>query len=181
MRSTVRRRVFGFDVAIKLAAERGIRAETAADKDVIALDLIAVLGHLHLAADQADIADVMLRAGMRAAGQMDIDRRVELRRALRTIARSPRHGAWYRRRRACSRHCRCRRPGRRGSRSLSWSGPSASIAASAARPASATPEIKRFCQTVRRISPSPNSRRSWRARASAPRVSLPTGSTTPIQ
>jgi len=41
---------------------------------VITLDLLFTL--LHLAGKQADIADVMLRAGMMAAGQMDIHRRV---------------------------------------------------------------------------------------------------------
>ena len=57
-----------------------------------------------------------------AAGEMDIDRPVERRRAPRTIARSPRRGAWCRRRRTCSRHCRCRRQGRRGSRWPAWQG-----------------------------------------------------------
>ena len=44
-----------------------------------------------------------------------------------------------------------------------------------------TPEIRRFCQTVRRISPSPNSR----AISASPRICAtvirPTGTTTPIQ
>ena len=71
------RRVLGLDVAIDLAADRGLRAEAAADLDVIALDRVAVLGGLHLAGQQPDIADVMLRAGIRAAGEMDVDRAVE--------------------------------------------------------------------------------------------------------
>ncbi len=45
------RRILGFDVVINLAAAGGVRAEAAADDDVIALDLIAVLGHLDLGAD----------------------------------------------------------------------------------------------------------------------------------
>ena len=72
------RRILGLDVAIDLAAERGVRPETAADIDVIALDRIGVLADLDLAGEQADIADVMLRAGMMAAGEMDIDRPVEI-------------------------------------------------------------------------------------------------------
>ncbi len=72
------RRILGFDVVINLAAAGGVRAETAADMDVIALDLIAVFRHLHLGADEADVADVMLRAGIRAAGEMDVERAVEL-------------------------------------------------------------------------------------------------------
>src|ERR1039458_6064701 len=71
------RRVYRLDVAIELAAERGIRAEAAADQQVIALDRVAVLGLLDLASEQADLTDEMLRAGMMAAGQMDIDWRVE--------------------------------------------------------------------------------------------------------
>ena len=77
MRSTVARRVLRRDVAIELAAERGVRPEAAADQNVIALDRIVVLARLNLAGEQADLADEMLRAGVMAAGQMDIDRRVE--------------------------------------------------------------------------------------------------------
>ncbi len=126
--------------------------------DVVALDLVAVLGDLHLGADEPDVADVMLRAGIRTAGEVDVDRAVELHARSRTNARSPRRDAWCWTLRACSRHCRCRRRGRRGSkspwskaRSLRWR------ASAAATRSSATPEIRRFCQTVRRISPSPNS------------------------
>src|SRR5580704_1477033 len=72
------RRIIGFDVVKNLAAAGGVGAKTAADVDVIALDLIAVLGHLHLGANEADVADVMLRAGIRAAGEMDVERAVEL-------------------------------------------------------------------------------------------------------
>ncbi len=51
------RRVLRLDVAIELAAERRLRAEAAADQHVIALDRIGVLVHLHLAGEQADLAD----------------------------------------------------------------------------------------------------------------------------
>ena len=71
------RRVLRLDVAIKLAPERGIGPEAAADQHVIALDRVGLLVLLHLAGEQADLGDEMLRAGMMAAGQMDVDRRVE--------------------------------------------------------------------------------------------------------
>src|SRR5262249_16774291 len=68
----------GLDVAIKLAAEHGVRAEPAADQDVIAFDLLAVLGFLHFAGEQPDFADEVLGAGVMAPGEMDVDRRVDL-------------------------------------------------------------------------------------------------------
>ena len=77
MRSTVFGASSRLDVAIEFAAERGIGAEAAADQDVIALDRVALLGLLHLAGEQPDFADEMLRAGMMAAGEMDVDRPVE--------------------------------------------------------------------------------------------------------
>ena len=66
------RRVGGGHVGFDQPANRSLVGVTAADVDVIALDLIAVLVHRNLRADQADIADVMLRAGIRAAGEMDV-------------------------------------------------------------------------------------------------------------
>src|ERR1700733_5763851 len=71
------RHVGGDDVAVKLAAERRVRAKAAADKDVIALDRIGVLVRQHLARQQSDFRNVMLRARVMAAGQMNVDRRVE--------------------------------------------------------------------------------------------------------
>src|SRR5580700_130115 len=71
------RRVLRLDVAVDLAAERRVRPETAADEHVIALDRVAVLADLHLAGEQADLADEVLGAGMVAAGEVDIDRRVD--------------------------------------------------------------------------------------------------------
>src|SRR5215471_7564711 len=71
------RRVFGDNVAIEFAAERGVWAEAAADENVIPLDRIVVFVRLDLAGEQSDLRHKMLRAGMVAAGQMNIDRRVE--------------------------------------------------------------------------------------------------------
>src|SRR5262249_21665989 len=68
---------FGDNVAIEFAAERGVWAEAAADENVIPLDRIVVFVRLDLAGEQSDLRHKMLRAGMVAAGQMNIDRRVE--------------------------------------------------------------------------------------------------------
>src|SRR5262245_16760810 len=71
------RRALRLDVAIKLATERRMRTEAAADEDVVALDCIAVVGDLHLARQEADLADEMLRTGMMATGEVDVDRSIE--------------------------------------------------------------------------------------------------------
>src|SRR5579863_6447133 len=66
------------DFTMDLARQRGVGPEAAAHQNVVALDLLAVLGLLHFASQQPDVADIVLRAGMMAAGQVDVDRRVEL-------------------------------------------------------------------------------------------------------
>src|SRR5688572_11505771 len=70
-------RVGRLHVTEELAAERRIRTEAAADMDMIALDRIGILADLDLAGDQPDVADVVLRAGMMASGEMDVDRRLQ--------------------------------------------------------------------------------------------------------
>ena len=72
------RRVLGLEVVIDLLPDISMRAKAAAREQMIALDGIDILADVNLGGDQADIADVMLRAGMVAAGQMDIKRRIEL-------------------------------------------------------------------------------------------------------
>src|SRR6266540_1192313 len=72
------RRVLGFDVAVKLTAKRGIGAEAAANVDVVALDRVALFGRLQLGAEKPDVSDVMLGAGVGTAGEVDVDRAVEL-------------------------------------------------------------------------------------------------------
>lgn len=62
-------------VAPQLAAERALVAGAAADHHAIALDHVVALRDLD--AEQADIADIVLGAGMRAAGEVDVDRLVE--------------------------------------------------------------------------------------------------------
>src|SRR6478609_3635963 len=69
------RRVACLDVTVKFAAERGVGAEAAADQHVIALDRIVAL--LNLAGEQADFGNEMLCARVMAAGEMDVDRRIE--------------------------------------------------------------------------------------------------------
>src|SRR5216684_2918472 len=71
------RRVLRPEVVIDLLPDIGIRAEASTGEKVIALYGVALLAVRHLGADQADIADVMLRAGMMAAGQMNIERGVD--------------------------------------------------------------------------------------------------------
>ena len=183
MRSIDVRRVVGLDVAKQLARQRRVRAEAAADQDVIALDGVAVLRDRHLAGDQADVADVVLRAGMMAAGEMDVHRRVELDArlapardllgmALGVGGGEPAAGVAGAGDQAGADRARL---GGKAERLDRAPRPAATLSAG-------TPEISRFCQTVSRISPSPRSLRDLRpARASASPVSLPTGSTTPIQ
>jgi hypothetical protein len=59
------------------AAAGGVRPKTAADVNVIAFDLIAVFGNLDLGAKEPDVADIVLGAGIRAAGEVNVHRRVE--------------------------------------------------------------------------------------------------------
>jgi len=70
----------GRDVAADLAAERQLRAAAAADNHVIPLGLRIVAGaaEVDLGGEEADIADIMLRAGIGAAGQVDVERLVEV-------------------------------------------------------------------------------------------------------
>src|SRR5262252_8003415 len=71
------RRILGFDVVVDLRRNRRVSAESAADVNVVAFDRVAVFGCLHFAGEQADVADVMLRAGMMASGKMDVDGAIE--------------------------------------------------------------------------------------------------------
>src|SRR5947208_6812495 len=72
------RRVCSVDIAVQLPPQALIRTEAAADMDVIALDGVAVLRDRHPGPEQADVADIVLGAGIRAAGKMDVDRDVKL-------------------------------------------------------------------------------------------------------
>ena len=69
---------FGAHVHEDLARQSDVHAGAAANQHVVALDRVAVVVDRHLAGDQADVADIVLRAGMMAAGEMDVHGRVEL-------------------------------------------------------------------------------------------------------
>src|SRR3977135_2775371 len=72
------RRVLGLEIMKDLLPDIGLRTEPAAGEQVIALDRIVALAGRHFRRDQADIADVVLRAGMVAAGQMDVERLIDI-------------------------------------------------------------------------------------------------------
>src|SRR5207237_8133814 len=80
------RRVFRLEVVIDLLPHIGIRTKAAAGKQMIALDRINILADINLRRDQPDIADVMLRAGMMAAGDVDVERRVDVDARLAPVA-----------------------------------------------------------------------------------------------
>src|SRR6476620_7021964 len=71
------RRILCLHVLVYLATEPRLRAEAAADQHVITVDRVAVLVDGDARGEQSYVADVMLRAGMMAAGQVDVHGRVE--------------------------------------------------------------------------------------------------------
>src|SRR5258708_12746808 len=80
------RRILGLEVVIDLLPDIGVRAKAAAREQMIALDGIDVVADIDLRRDQADIADVVLRAGMVAAGHMDVERRLDIDARLAPVA-----------------------------------------------------------------------------------------------
>src|SRR6476660_7671986 len=71
------RRILRLHVVEKLAGEHRVWSKSAADVNVIALDRIAVVADGDARRQEADVADIVLRAGMMAAGEMNIHRPVE--------------------------------------------------------------------------------------------------------
>src|SRR5215472_4559570 len=69
------RRVLRFHIAVDLAAQGGMRPETAADVNVVALDLLLTL--FDLASQQTYVANVVLRARMMASREMNIHGTIE--------------------------------------------------------------------------------------------------------
>ena len=69
--------ILGFDLTIDFTAALCLRAEAAADMDVIGLGSILFVRGLGFGAKKPDIANVMLRAGIRTTGEMNIQRLVE--------------------------------------------------------------------------------------------------------
>ena len=64
-------------VAIDLAADVLIGAVAPAEEEVVAFHHVIVVVDRDLGAEQADVADVVLRARVRAAGHVDVERHVE--------------------------------------------------------------------------------------------------------
>ena len=71
---------------IDFLADVGVGAKTSAGEQMITLDRVVALADRHFCGDQADIADVMLRAGMVAPGEMDVEGRLDLDPALAPVA-----------------------------------------------------------------------------------------------
>src|SRR3954447_24660362 len=70
-------RLRGRDVAVDFPPELRVRAEPTAGEQMIGLDCIVLLTDRNLGGDQPDVADIMLRARMMAAGEMYVQRRVD--------------------------------------------------------------------------------------------------------
>src|SRR5262249_33725628 len=71
------RSLFRFCIAVNLSPDGPIGAEAAADVDVVTLDGVAVVRDRDSGAEQPDVADVVLSAGIWAAGKVDVHRAVE--------------------------------------------------------------------------------------------------------
>src|SRR4051794_3518508 len=71
-------RVLGLEVVKNLLPQTGVRPKTATCEQMIAIDGVIAFAGRHLCSDQADVADKMLRTRMVAAGEMDVERRVDL-------------------------------------------------------------------------------------------------------
>src|SRR6476619_6796983 len=80
------RSILGLEVVIDLLPDIGVRTKAAAGEQMIALDRIDILANIHLRGDQADIADIVLRAGMMAAGDVDVERRLDVDARLAPVA-----------------------------------------------------------------------------------------------
>src|SRR5438045_4673318 len=65
---------------------------------MVTLDGIGILADIDLCGNQADVADVMLRTGVVAAGEMDVERRIDLDPRLAPVANPGRMQLGVRRR-----------------------------------------------------------------------------------
>src|SRR6266849_127511 len=66
------------DVAIDFLPDIGVRAEAASGIKVITLDRVVIASRRHLCGEQTNVADVMLRARMMTAGEMNVERGFDL-------------------------------------------------------------------------------------------------------
>ncbi len=181
MRATIRGASSALTFLIEFAGDRRVFGEAAAGENVIALDRVAVVVHRHARADEADVADVMLRAGMMAAGEMNVDWRVDRRRRLAKggdlfgVALGVGSGETTAEIAGAGYDAGANRRGFRGEpQRLDRIDAPATCA-------SATPVIRRFCHTVSRRPPSPNSRAISARPCVCPAVRRPRGRATPIQ
>ena len=72
-----RGRVLRSHVSSQQASDRSLVGIAPANMQMIALDLIPFIVHCDFCADEAYIADIMLRARMVTASEMNIDRRIQ--------------------------------------------------------------------------------------------------------
>src|SRR4051812_30631005 len=70
-------RVLSLETVKNLPPEIGIRPKGPAGEQMITFDSVVALADRHFCGDQADVADVVLRTGVMAAGEMDVERRVD--------------------------------------------------------------------------------------------------------
>ena len=153
-------------------------------KHVEALDRVLAGGvDRHATGEQADVADVVLRAGVGTAGEMDVDGRVEGDARLHPVGDRHRRALGVGERRTCSRCCPCRRSGRRA-RWWPWRSspisPQAPLDQRRVRPR----RCRRSAGSARRSGGyrrRPARARCRRGRASARLSACPTGSATPTQ
>src|SRR4051812_8542561 len=79
-------RVTGFEIAKNLLPQIRVGPKTAACEQVIAFDGVVAVAGRNLCSDQADVADIMLRAGMVATCEMNVERRVDVHARLAPVA-----------------------------------------------------------------------------------------------
>src|SRR5262249_20131800 len=68
------RGILGLYILVDVASERRVGTKTTAHENVIAVDGIAVVIDCDAGGDQPDVADIVLRAGMMAASEVDVNR-----------------------------------------------------------------------------------------------------------
>ena len=69
-------RVAGSNIGLQQSPYGALCAKAATHMQMITFDLIALIVHGDLGADEPDVADIVLCAGMVAAGEVDVDREV---------------------------------------------------------------------------------------------------------
>ena len=65
------RRLVGRDRTVDFATQLGLDPAAASDQDMVALDLL-LFAFLDLCREETDVADIVLGAGIRTTGQVDV-------------------------------------------------------------------------------------------------------------